>query len=321
MKRIGRDDVGLAGPAVKVKSVPGLPRRTLMVWRPHSWQLGETLTAYLFLAPYLLVFLLFLLLPALASIGVSLTQWGVLGTPRWLGLANYRTILNDPMFWHAFRNTLYFALLTVPPLVAGGIGLAVLFNQPLRGRVLARTVVFIPYAIMVTVVGMLWRWMYNTNFGLVNYYLAALGLPKVAWLTNAAWAMPAVAIGTAWWQIGTNMVIYLAGLQEIPVELYEAADVDGAGSWQSFRHITLPGLYLMHVFVVPLSVIASLRAFGQILVMTNGGPLGSTYVLVQHLYATGWVNFRMGEASAVGVILLLITFMFTIFQLRYFRAI
>jgi len=321
MKRIGRDDVGLAGPAVKVKSVPGLPRRTLMVSRPHSWQLGETLTAYLFLAPYLLVFLLFLLLPALASIGVSLTQWGVLGTPRWLGLANYRTILNDPMFWHAFRNTLYFALLTVPPLVAGGIGLAVLFNQPLRGRVLARTVVFIPYAIMVTVVGMLWRWMYNTNFGLVNYYLAALGLPKVAWLTNAAWAMPAVAIGTAWWQIGTNMVIYLAGLQEIPVELYEAADVDGAGSWQSFRHITLPGLYLMHVFVVPLSVIASLRAFGQILVMTNGGPLGSTYVLVQHLYATGWVNFRMGEASAVGVILLLITFMFTIFQLRYFRAI
>jgi len=292
-----------------------------MVSRPHSWQLGETLTAYLFLAPYLLVFLLFLLLPALASIGVSLTQWGVLGTPRWLGLANYRTILNDPMFWHAFRNTLYFALLTVPPLVAGGIGLAVLFNQPLRGRVLARTVVFIPYAIMVTVVGMLWRWMYNTNFGLVNYYLAALGLPKVAWLTNAAWAMPAVAIGTAWWQIGTNMVIYLAGLQEIPVELYEAADVDGAGSWQSFRHITLPGLYLMHVFVVPLSVIASLRAFGQILVMTNGGPLGSTYVLVQHLYATGWVNFRMGEASAVGVILLLITFMFTIFQLRYFRAI
>jgi len=321
MKRIGRDDVGLAGPAVKVKSVPGLPRRTLMVSRPHSWQLGETLTAYLFLAPYLLVFLLFLLLPALASIGVSLTQWGVLGTPRWLGLANYRTILNDPMFWHAFRNTLYFALLTVPPLVAGGIGLAVLFNQPLRGRFLARTVVFIPYAIMVTVVGMLWRWMYNTNFGLVNYYLAALGLPKVAGLTNAAWAMPAVAIGTAWWQIGTNMVIYLAGLQEIPVELYEAADVDGAGSWQSFRHITLPGLYLMHVFVVPLSVIASLRAFGQILVMTNGGPLGSTYVLVQHLYATGWVNFRMGEASAVGVILLLITFMFTIFQLRYFRAI
>jgi len=283
--------------------------------------LGETLTAYLFLAPYLLVFLLFLLLPALASIGVSFTQWGVLGNPRWLGMANYRTIVGDPMFWQAFRNTLYFALLTVPPLVAGGIGLAVLLNQPLRGRVLARTVVFMPYAIMVTVVGMLWRWMYNTNFGLVNFYLVALGLPKIAWLTNAVWAMPAVAIGTAWWQVGTNMVIYLAGLQEIPVELYEAAHVDGAGAWQSFRHITLPGLYLMHVFVVPLSVIASLRAFGQILVMTNGGPLGRTYVLVQHLYATGWVNFRMGEASAVGVILLLLTFVFTIFQLRYFRAI
>lgn len=302
-------------------SEPGLARRMHIVSRLPLWRIGETLAAYLFLAPYLLVFLLFLLLPTLASIGVSFTQWGVLGTPRWLGLANYSTILSDQMFWQAFRNTLYFALLTVPPLVAGSIGLAVLFNQSLRGRVVARTVVFMPYAIMVTVIGMLWRWMFNANFGLVNYYLGALGLPQVAWLTNTAWAMPGVAVGTAWWQIGTNMVIYLAGLQEIPVELYEAARVDGAGSWQSFRHITLPGLYLMHVFVVPLSVIASLRAFGQILVMTHGGPLGSTYVLVQHLYATGWVNFRMGEASAVGVILLLTTFVFTIFQLRYFRAI
>jgi len=304
-----------------VTSEPGLARRKHVMLRPPPRRIGETLAAYLFLAPYLLVFLLFLLLPTLASIGVSFTQWGVLGLPRWLGLANYRTILSDQMFWQAFRNTLYFAFLTVPLLVAGGLGLAVLFNQSLRGRVVARTVVFMPYAIMVTVVGMLWRWMYNANFGLVNFYLSALGLPQVAWLTNVTWAMPGVAISTAWWQIGTNMVIYLAGLQEIPVELYEAARVDGAGPWQSFRNITLPGLYLMHVFVVPLSVIASLRAFGQILVMTHGGPLGSTYVLVQHLYATGWVNFRMGEASAVGVILLLITFIFTIFQLRYFRAI
>jgi len=304
-----------------VTSEPGLARRKHVMLRPPPRRIGETLAAYLFLAPYLLVFLLFLLLPTLAGIGVSFTQWGVLGLPRWLGLANYRTILSDQMFWQAFRNTLYFAFLTVPLLVAGGLGLAVLFNQSLRGRVVARTVVFMPYAIMVTVVGMLWRWMYNANFGLVNFYLSALGLPQVAWLTNVTWAMPGVAISTAWWQIGTNMVIYLAGLQEIPVELYEAARVDGAGPWQSFRNITLPGLYLVHVFVVPLSVIASLRAFGQILVMTHGGPLGSTYVLVQHLYATGWVNFRMGEASAVGVILLLITFIFTIFQLRYFRAI
>ena len=302
-------------------SEPGLARRKHVMLRPPPRRIGETLAAYLFLAPYLLVFLLFLLLPTLAGIGVSFTQWGVLGLPRWLGLANYRTILSDQMFWQAFRNTLYFAFLTVPLLVAGGLGLAVLFNQSLRGRVVARTVVFMPYAIMVTVVGMLWRWMYNANFGLVNFYLSALGLPQVAWLTNVTWAMPGVAISTAWWQIGTNMVIYLAGLQEIPVELYEAARVDGAGPWQSFRNITLPGLYLVHVFVVPLSVIASLRAFGQILVMTHGGPLGSTYVLVQHLYATGWVNFRMGEASAVGVTLLLITFIFTIFQLRYFRAI
>jgi multiple sugar transport system permease protein len=310
--------MGVQGGGSSRPALAALPREVAR-FRPR--RINDALTAYLFLAPYLVIFLAFLLLPALAAVVVSFTRWGILGMPRWLGLQNYRTILTDAMFWKAFRNTLYFTLLTVPPLVAGGLGLAVLFNQPLRGRVLARTVVFMPYAIMVTVVGMLWSWMFNSNFGLVNFYIRALGLPKVAWLTDAVWAMPAVALSTVWWQIGTNMVIYLAGLQEIPAELYEAARVDGAGSWNALLHITVPGLYLMHVFVVPLSVIASLRAFGQILVMTHGGPFGQTYTLVQHLYATGWVNFRMGEASAVGVVLLLLTLLFTIVQLRYFRAI
>lgn len=305
------------GPAESGAVLAAMPREAAR-HRPR-WA-GDALTAYLFLAPYLAVFVLFLLLPVVAAVGVSLTRWEILGMPRWLGLRNYHTILGDQMFWKAFRNTLYFTLLTVPPLVAGGLGLAVLLNQPLRGRVLARTVVFLPYAIMVTVVGMLWRWLFNANFGLVNFYIGAVGLPRIAWLTDAVWAMPAVAISTVWWQIGTNMVIYLAGLQEIPAELYEAARVDGAGAWQSFLHITVPGLYLMHVFVVPLSVIASLRAFGQILVMTHGGPFGQTYTLVQHLYSTGWVNFRMGEASAVGVALLVVTLLFTVLQLRYFKA-
>lgn len=310
---------GLGGS--RADSGAGLAATPREAARHRPRRAGDALTAYLFLAPYLTVFVLFLLLPAVAAVGVSLTRWEILGMPRWLGLRNYHTILSDQMFWKAFRNTLYFTLLTVPPLVAGGLGLAVLLNQPLRGRVLARTVVFLPYAIMVTVVGMLWRWLFNANFGLVNFYLGAVGLPKLAWLTDALWAMPAVAISTVWWQIGTNMVIYLAGLQEIPAELYEAARVDGAGGWRSFLHITVPGLYLMHVFVVPLSVIASLRAFGQILVMTHGGPFGQTYTLVQHLYSTGWVNFRMGEASAVGVALLVVTLLFTVLQLRYFRAI
>ncbi len=278
--------------------------------------------AYMFLLPYLVIFVLFLLLPAIAGFGVSFTDWQILGDPHWVGFNNFVSIFNDAMFWQAFRNTLSFTFLTVPVLVAGGLGLAVLLNMKLHGRIIARTVVFIPYAIMVIVVGVLWRWIYDQNFGLLNYYLGALlpGFRSVPWLTNINLALPAVAVTTIWWQVGTNMIIYLAGLQEIPAELYEAARVDGANGIQQFIHITLPGLNLIHIFVIPMSVISSLRVFGQVIVMTNGGPIGSTYTIVQHLYNRGWINQFMGEASAVGVFLFLITIVFTLIQLRYFRA-
>jgi multiple sugar transport system permease protein len=279
-------------------------------------------TAYLFLLPYLIIFVLFLLLPALAGVAISFTSWRILGDPVWVGLKNFTGMFKDQQFWQAFRNTLSFTGLTVPVLVGGGLGLAVLVNSKLRGRVIARTVIFIPYAIMVTVVGVLWRWIYDQNFGLLNFYLGSLlpSLKTTPWLTSIQTALLAVAITTIWWQIGTNMIIYLAGLQEIPKELYEAARVDGANAFQQFRYITLPGLYLVHIFVIPMSVISSLRVFGQVMVMTNGGPIGSTYTLVQHLYSKGWINQFMGEASAVGVFLFAITLFFTLLQLRAFRA-
>ena len=282
----------------------------------------KTRTAYLFLAPYLVVFLIFLLLPALAGLIISFTHWSILGDPTWAGLGNFDTILHDDTFWQAFRNTLSFTGLTVPVLVAGGLGLAVLLNMKLRGRIIARTVIFIPYAIMVIVVGVLWRWIYDQNFGLLNYYLGSAipALRGMAWLTSIQNALPAVALTTVWWQIGTNMIIYLAGLQEIPQELYEAARVDGANAFQQFRYITMPSLYLMHVFVIPMSVISSMRVFGQVMVMTNGEPIGATYTLVQDLYSRGWINHYLGEASAVGVFLFAITLIFTLVQLRYFRA-
>lgn len=280
-----------------------------------------------------------MLLPAIFGVYASFTEWDILGTPDWIGIENYRYVFDDQMFNRAFNNTIRFTMMTVPPMVAGGLLMAVLFNQPLRGRIVGRTVAFIPFAIMVTVVGILWRWIYDRNFGLLNYYLDSTGLADliktvglesffemrkdlIPWLTKPKWALPSIALTTIWWQIGTNMIIYLAGLQEIPKELYEAAHIDGANSVQRFRHITLPGLRLMHMFVIPMSVISSLRVFGQVQVMTQGGPIGSTYTLVPHLYSVGWVNFRMGEAAAVGVILFAITFIFTLFQLRFiFKAV
>lgn len=175
---------------------------------------------------------------------------------------------------------------------------------------------------MVTVVGILWRWIYDQNFGLLNFYLGSIfpNMSNLAWLTSIDRALPAVAITTVWWQIGTNMIIYLARLQEIPEELYDAARVDGANPLQQFRYITLPSLYLTHIFVIPMSVISSLRVFGQVVVMTAGGPVGATYTLVQHLYNKGWVNQFMGEAAAVGLFLFAVTFLLTILQMRYLRA-
>ncbi len=283
----------------------------------------KNMTAYLFLAPYLVVFVIFLLLPGIAGFFISFTNWRILGDPKWIGLANFQSMFNDPMFWQAFRNTLTFTGMTAPVLVAGGLGLAVLLNMRLRGRTIARTVIFIPYAVMVIVVGVLWRWIYDQNFGLINYYVGSIfpAFHNMPWLTSVSNALPAVALTTIWWQIGTNMIIYLAGLQEIPTELYDAAQVDGANGWQQFRYITLPSLSLMHMFVIPMSVISSLRVFGQVMVMTNGGPVGTTYTLVQHLYSRGWINQFMGQASAVGVFLFALTLVATLVQLRYFRAV
>ncbi len=283
-------------------------------------KLRHYLTTYGFLLPYLAVFFLFLFLPAVTGFGISLTDWRILGTPHWVGLDNYEKVLDDRMFWRAFNNTLRFTVITVVPMVGGGLMLAVLLNEKLKGRVLSRTVLFLPYAIMVTIIGILWRWIYDRNFGLANYYLDKIGMEPIAWLTSPDWALYAIAITTVWWQIGINMIIYLAGLQEIPEELYDAAKVDGANAFHRLMYVTLPGLRLIHIFVVPMSVIASMRVFGQVLVMTQGGPIGRTYTLVQHLYSVGWVNLRQGEAAAVGVILFGLTFFLTVLQLQYFQA-
>ena len=280
----------------------------------------DVLRPFLFMSPYLVVFLLFLFLPALTGVFISFTDWQILGTPNWVGSENFDYIFGDRMFWRAMTNTLVFTLLTVIPMVVGGLLFAVLFNEKLRGRVIARTVIFLPYAVMVTIVGILWRWIYDKNFGLANYYLGEFQLGPVSWLTSPHIALIAVAITTVWWQIGTNTIIYLAGLQEIPEDLYEAAKVDGSTALQRFLFITIPSLRLIHIFVIPLSVISSMRVFGQVLVMTQGGPIGSTYTLVQHLYSVGWINFRQGEAAAIGVMLFLITFLLTVMQLYAFGA-
>jgi ABC-type sugar transport system permease subunit len=305
--------------AAQPKAKPNIAKRSFLS-EARRMSIAHHFRAFAFMSPYLLSFFFFLFLPAVVGFLISLTDWRILGDPGWVELQNYFTVFDDNMFWKAFGNTLSFSVMTVIPMVLGGLLLAVLLNERLHGRLITRTVIFLPYAVMVTIVGILWRWIYDTNFGLANYYLTELGLPAIGWLTKPNVALIAIAITTVWWQIGTNTVIYLAGLQEIPEDLYEAAKVDGANALHRFFYITVPSLRLIHIFVIPLAIINSLRVFGQVLVMTQGGPIASTYTLVQHLYSVGWVNFRQGEAAAVGVILFAITFLLTLIQLSYFGA-
>lgn len=261
-----------------------------------------------------------MLIPAVWGVYISFTQWDILGSPNWVGLANYRKILADPLFLKSVANTFVFMLMTVIPLVGVGLGLALLLNQKLRGTALVRTLVFMPYVVTVSVVGILWVWLYNRNIGLINYYLGLLGFGKIDWLGDSNTALLSVAVATVWWTINVNMIIYLAGLQDIPKDLYEAAQLDGASPVQQFRFVTLPLLLPVNAFVLPLTVIGAWRVFGQVFVMTRGGPEASTYVIAQYIYLTAFQNFEMGPASAAAVILLLITLVFSLAQMRAFRV-
>lgn len=276
-------------------------------------------TPYLFIAPYLLVFLLFRLGPSIAGLGVSFTEWGVVGDPRWVGLRNYEAMLNDARLGDAIRNTVQFTLLTVPLLVVLGLGLALFFNRKRPGRTLGRTAVFIPYVLMSTVVGVLWTWILEKDFGLLNIYLDQLGLPKVPWLVSSNFAMLGIVLTTVWWTVGYNMVLFLAGLQEIPEELYEAARIDGADSIRLFWYITLPLLSPTIFLVLLLTINNSFQVFDQVYVMTQGGPNVSTLTLVHYIYVTAFQRFRFGYGAAIACLLFALLVGFALMQARAYR--
>jgi multiple sugar transport system permease protein len=277
-------------------------------------------TAYLFLFPFLVPFVLLVLAPAIAGVIISFFRWSITGTPQLIGLENYARLFKDYLFIDSVENTLRFMALAVPTLIVLSLALAVLLNQRLVGRSAARAVIVAPRVLMVSAVGIIWGWMYNATFGLLNYYLIQLGLKPISWLADTQWAMPSIVITTVWWTINTNVIIYLAGLQDISVELYEAGKIDGANAWQLFWNITLPSLRPLNAFVIPMSVIASSRVFGQIYTLTAGGPVGKTFVIVYYIYTQAFQNFRMGLASAAAVLLTVASIALTLVQLRVIQG-
>ncbi len=280
------------------------------------------LIAYAFLAPYLILFVVFLLVPAIVGVYASFTKWGIIGQPKWVGLKNYQKLFSNDLFISSLENTLHFVILAAIPLIVLGFLLALLVHQKLRGRNIARTIIFLPHVVSVAAVGIIWQWILERSSGILNFYLGELGvIEPINWLGDVQSAMPAIAITTIWWTVNGNMIIYLAGLQDIPADLYEAAKIDGASAWQEVRHVTIPMLMPVNAFVIPLTVIACWRVFGQAWVMTRGGPQGATFTIAQYIYQIAFQDFRMGLASAAGVILMLVTLGFTVVQLRAMKVI
>jgi multiple sugar transport system permease protein len=237
---------------------------------------------------------------------------------HWIGLKNYSRLFADPEFWQVLGNTVYFTTVTVIPSLVVPLGLAALLDQtPLRA--LLRTAYFIPSITSLVAVGLGWRWLFQTD-GLVNGLLAALGLPSVAWLSSPSWAMPVMILFSIWKQLGFNLVVFLAGLQTIPVSRYEAAALDGANGWQQFWYITLPGLRPTLVFAAITTIIFTLRSFEQPYIITGGGPLNSTNLLVFYIYNQAFAQFDFGYAAAVTTLLLGITLVLVYLQLQFSRS-
>jgi multiple sugar transport system permease protein len=284
-----------------------------------SKQARINLHGYAFVMPFLIVYGLFTLWPIISGLRMSFSNVSLLGGGSpFVGFQNYSQALHDPDFWAALWHSVEFTIITTPPLVVGGLGLALLANRAMPGRSLFRMAIFAPFVLPVTVVTLVWVWLYEPSFGLINGYLAQLHLPTFGWLTDTRTAMPAVAITTIWWTLGFNFLLYLAGLQAIPREYYEASEVDGANAWDQLWHRTIPLLKRTTVIVLILQVLASLKVFGQIYAMTGGGPDFSTRSEVEYVYEQGFTAYRLGYASAISFLFFIVLLAVSVFQFGLF---
>jgi multiple sugar transport system permease protein len=279
-------------------------------------------TAYLFLAPGLLLFVAFRVYPLLEGLWLSFTN-ARLGrsASTWVGLANYQQLLDDTRFHTSLANTAFYTVASTVPILAVPLALAVALNRGVALRTFLRSAFFFPFTLSVVTVGLTWLWLLDPVVGPFNYYLRGAGVPVRPWLADPATAMWAIIATTVWFVTGYYLVIYLAGLQDIPRDLYEAAAIDGASGWRSFWAITLPLLRPVMLFVFVTHIIGSFQIFGQVFVMTEGGPGDATRTVVQHLYETAFRSFfHFGSASAMAWVLFAVILIFSVLQFRLLRG-
>lgn len=272
--------------------------------------------AYLFLAPSYLPLIAFLVLPMIAAVGLSFTEWDLLTPPQWIGVENFTSLFRDKSFYSSLRNTLYFIAGYLPLVYVLGLAAALALNTKFRGSGWIRAAYFLPVITSWVIVALLWKWILNPQGGLVNSALATLGFTGPGWWTSTTWAMPSVILASAWKDLGYVMLILLAGLQAIPPEYKEAAAIDGATNRQILFKITLPLLTPSTFFVLVISLINNFQVFDQFWIMTEGGPEGSTTVILHNIVANSFSYGRMGYASAMSMALFVIILLITLIQLR-----
>jgi len=276
----------------------------------------EKIAGFGFLSPNLIGFLIFSLLPIIASIILTFSRWNLATKPNFIGLENFADLLKDRLFWKYLWNTFYYAIGTIPLTIILAFILAYLLNRKIRGIVFFRTLYFLPSITLLVAIAIVWSWLYNADFGLFNFILGKLGINGPRWLQSKTWAMPAIIIMGIWKGVGYSMLIFLAGLQNIPAQYYEAAEIDGAGWWSQITHITIPLISPTTFFVLVTTTIGAIQGFDQFYIMTRGGPSGSTTTLVYYIFQNAFEWFKMGYAATVAMMLFLIILVLTLIQWR-----
>jgi multiple sugar transport system permease protein len=294
---------------------------------PHPAGFGQVLrkirkewTAYLFLAPSLIQLSMFFAFPVIFSFYLSFHEWNIIEPERpFVGLNNYTRLLSDRRIHQAILNTIYYTVVSVPLTLACGLLIALLLNNQIRGRGIFRAIFYLPGVTSAVAVAIVWKWIFNGDFGLINYYLTWLGLisEPIRWLTDPILAMPSVIVVSVWAGVGGSMIIYLAGLQAIPEEIYDAAKVDGAGPIRRLFSITIPLLTPSTFYLLIISVIWGFQEFGRPYLLTAGGPAGRTTTIAYYLYTSAFKNFEMGYAAAISYLLVAMIFVFTLLNMRF----
>ncbi len=281
----------------------------------------EMLTAYAFILPTFIGFVIFIVGPMMASFAISLFDWNMLTPPKFIGLENFETLFNDGRIGNVYLTTFKLALMIVPTNMILGLTLAVLVDRNMPGivRNFFKTSFFFPFVVSAVAVSIIWTFMFHRDLGPINYYLGLLGIDRIPWLNSSTYSPIAIVIADVWRNVGFYVLVFLGGMQAIPRDFYEAAEVDGAGTWKQFRHITLPLLSPTILFLSVISVIGALQIFEQPQILTNGGPGDATRTIVLYLYEQGFRFFDMGYASAIAISLFAIILILTMLQFRISR--